>query len=902
GIDTVKQVETFGRISRHFHLTVPEDLRLAELNTIDKIAAYIRSRLGESSPVPTEVGADAPSDPGRVVQGEVSTEETASPMVLRFEPRVTALEDLLPGRTRSLVGRKLLVTCDGHGLWERVATRLGAAGARLVTLGRGQKVHYPCDFLDPVETAAVMDQVLADHPDLNGLVHLLPVDAFLDGGSGESRAEIAVAVKSLFAAVQRLQPRLARDGLVAAVSFNSVVFAYDQNDRPVYPAFAGMAGLLKTVAREIPEARVKTVDLAADDPAGALDEAAEALAAEIGGSDRRVEVGYRDGRRFGLCLLPAAPAADGALLVDGDTVLVTGGARGITFFILQGLAARWHGELVIFGRSEIEEEAPELGAAADEGAIVSLLRQRHPRAKPVDLKRMAAKVIAARQSRENIEKLRQAGLRVRYRAVDVTDGDAVGKALKGETKIDVLIHAAGLEESQPLAKKSLAQFSRVFDTKVAGLGHLLEALQDHGLRSVIGFSSVTARLGNAGQADYTAANDMLGRLLQRFQQRHPETVCKTLAWTAWDGAGMATGETVRRVLAERGLTFLPLARGVACFVDELADASAREAVFTGRDRAMDPDGLLGSPAPFIDTRTVRTAGESVFERTLTMARDRFLDDHTRAGVPIFLGATGIEAMAEAAVLQDGCGRVPVALTEFHIPYGIKLLKGRPRTIEISARQDGDATYRCAIESRFVDPAGHRVGEAKRHFEGRFEVAQRWPGAPRVQWPELPRPAAPEDVQALLYHPKRLFMDGLFRTVTAVDGFDGQRLLVRIAHPEPREFFAGEPTPRFVTDVQLIDAMFQTGGMLEVLTSGDIVLPYSIRHLRWYGPPRRGAVYRCLTERIASGEKTITYRLTLADEDHRAVVEIEGFEMVKVDRLQPEDRIAERLVGDLRKAS
>jgi hypothetical protein len=33
-----------------------------------------------------------------------------------------------------------------------------------------------------------------------------------------------------------------------------------------------------------------------------------------------------------------------------------------------------------------------------------------------------------------------------------------------------------------------------------------------------------------------------------------------------------------------------------------------------------------------------------------------------------------------------------------------------------------------------------------------------------------------------------------------------------------------------------------------------------------------------------------------------VVEIEGFEMVKVDRLQPEDRIAERLVGDLRKAS
>jgi 3-oxoacyl-(acyl-carrier-protein) synthase/NAD(P)-dependent dehydrogenase (short-subunit alcohol dehydrogenase family)/acyl carrier protein len=902
GIDTVKQVETFGRISRHFSLAVPEDLRLAELNTIDKLAAFIRARLGETPPVAAQEEGAAAAAPEGGVLGEASMADADTPAVSRFEPQVTALEDLAPGLDGSLAGRKLLVTCDGHGLWERVATRLGQGGARLVTLGQGENLDYRCDFVDPAETAAAMDRVLTDHPDLNGLLHLMPVDAFLDGGSGESRAEIAVAIKSLFAALQRLQPRLAAEGILAAVSFNSVVFAYDRNRQPVHPAFAGMAGLLKTVAREIPEARVKVVDLAADDPAAALDEAADALAAEICGSDRRVEVGYRHGRRFGLSLVPAAPATDGALIADGDTVLVTGGARGITFAILQALAERWRGELLIFGRSEIGPEDPDLGAAVDEGGIISLLRRRQTEAKPVDLKRLAAKVLAARQSRENLEKLRQTGIRVRYQTVDVTDREAVGKALADEPKINVLIHAAGLEESRPLAKKSLAQFARVFDTKVVGLGNLLDALEDHSLRSAIGFSSVTARLGNAGQADYTAANDMLGRMLQRFQQRHPETVCKPLAWTAWDGAGMATRETVRQVLSQRGLTFLPLAQGAGFFMDELADASAGEAVFTGPDRAMDPDGLLDPPAPFIDARVKRTAQGSVFRRTLEMHRDRFLDDHTRAGVPIFLGATGIEAMAEAAVLHDGRGRLPTVLTDFRIPYGIKLLKGRAKTIEIGARQDGDTACRCTIESHFLDPAGRRVGEAKRHFEGRFELAERWPKAPRVHWPDLPRPAAPEDVQALLYHPRRLFMDGLFRTVTAVDGFDGQRLLVRIAHPEPREFFAGVNEPRFATDVQLIDAMFQTGGMLEVLTSGDIVLPFGIQRLRWYGPPRRGAVYRCLTERVASAEKTVTYRLTLADAADRAVVEIEGFEMVKVDRLQPEDRIAARLVGDLRKAS
>jgi NAD(P)-dependent dehydrogenase (short-subunit alcohol dehydrogenase family) len=824
------------------------------------------------------------------------------PAVSRFEPRVTALADLPPAADGLLAGRKLLVTCDSHGLWQRVATRLGQAGARFVTMGQGRDLDYGCDFVDAAETAAVMDRVLADHPDLNGLVHLLPVDAFLDGGSGESRAEIAVAVKSLFAAVQRLQPRLAQNGLLAAVSFNSVVFAYDRNDRPVYPAFAGMAGLLKTVAREIPETRVKVVDLGAEDPAGALDEAADALAAEIGGPDRRVEVGYSGGRRFGLRLLPAAPADEGALIADGDTVLVTGGARGIACAILQALAERWRGELVIFGRSEIGPEDPELGSAVDEAAIISILRRRHPETKPVDLRRSAAKVLAARQSRDNLEKLRRAGIRVRYRAVDVTDAEAVAKALEDEPRVNVLVHAAGLEESQPLVKKSLSQFNRVFDTKVLGMTHLLDALRDHPLRGVIGFSSVTARLGNAGQADYTAANDMLGRMLQRFQQRHPETACKTLAWTAWNGAGMATRETVRRVLTQRGLTFLPLEQGVGFFLDELKDTTTPETVFTGLDRGMDPDGLLDAPAPFIDVRTVRSPDGSVFERTLTLERDRFLDDHTRAGVPIFLGATGIEAMAEAALWQDGRGRVPVVLTDFHIPYGIKLLKGRPKPVEISARRDGDAAYRCAIDSHFVGPAGRRSGEAKRHFEGRFELAGRWPEAPRVHWPDLPRPAAPEDVQTLLYHPRRLFMDGLFRTVTSVDGFDGQRLLVGIAHPASGEFFAGVSDPPFVTDVQLIDAMFQTGGMLEVLTSGDIVLPYGIRRLRWYGPPRRGVAYRCLTERTAGAEKTITYRSTLAGEDDRAVVEIEGFEMVKVDRLRPEDRIAERLVGGVRKAS
>jgi acyl carrier protein len=49
GIDTVKQVEIFGKVSAHFGLDVPEDLRLNDLNTIAKIGDY----LGRTRPWPT---------------------------------------------------------------------------------------------------------------------------------------------------------------------------------------------------------------------------------------------------------------------------------------------------------------------------------------------------------------------------------------------------------------------------------------------------------------------------------------------------------------------------------------------------------------------------------------------------------------------------------------------------------------------------------------------------------------------------------------------------------------------------------------------------------------------------------------------------------------------------------
>ncbi len=45
GIDTVKQVEIFGKVAGKFGFSVPDDLKLRDLNTIAKLGEYVSSKV-----------------------------------------------------------------------------------------------------------------------------------------------------------------------------------------------------------------------------------------------------------------------------------------------------------------------------------------------------------------------------------------------------------------------------------------------------------------------------------------------------------------------------------------------------------------------------------------------------------------------------------------------------------------------------------------------------------------------------------------------------------------------------------------------------------------------------------------------------------------------------------------
>ncbi|MCG8471269.1 MAG: KR domain-containing protein, partial [Desulfobacterales bacterium] len=894
GIDTVKQVEVFGKISAEFGLDVPENLQLRDLNTIAKLAGYIGQQGGGSAaPAATPSDAVTPISVPAFEEGGVN----------RYAIRIKQLNDR-SGVHFDLHKKTLLLTMDKHGFGEQVKEVAEARGARVITLGESG-CHYTCDLADHAKLVETLSEMKRREPSIDGLLHLFPMDGFMEGCPQGTSSDAQGSIKGLFLMIRELKEALDRDGaVIGALSVGSVVFPYgEKGARASHPAFAGISGMLKTVNKEYDKTLVRLVDLAPGITKNDARMAAAAFMGELTNGSKRVETGLESGRRFGLRLVAEDSTKGAPLMKAGDTLVVTGGARGITYEILKDVVSHAACNLVILSRSDIDGLDPRFATGeVSEGQIMAALRAEMKGVKPLELKRAASKIMKIRETRDNLDRLREKAASVVYHAVDAADEAGVAKVLSGYAQVDGVVHAAGLEESAMIEKKELSSFNRVFDTKIKGAENLMGALKGKTPRFFITFSSVTARFGNEGQIDYTCANDMLGRMVQKFGEENG-CIAKVMDWTAWSGTGMATNATVKMVLESRGLTFLPLERGVSLFMGELAGTESCESLFTGPDIAFDRDFMFEEvdaadferQTPFIDDVREKAADKMVFSRVLDLKRDLFLMDHSMKDVPIFLGATGIETMAEAASRVLGKEGVRLeSLTDFSIPYGIKILKQQPKELEIEAAKStkADDALDCRITSTFRK--GKIVGKTTLHYEGTCRFTDKPVEERFIELPRFKKVSFDGSVDELVYHPERLFMDGSFKTICDITSFDGEILVTKVIHNGEREFFKGETRPEFFTDVIMVDAMFQTGGLFEFLTTSELVLPYGLEKFEFIRPVERGREYYVITQRVASDERTNTYRMMLTDLEGRVYLDLTNFRMVKLSRLDEQHKISEKV--------
>jgi NAD(P)-dependent dehydrogenase (short-subunit alcohol dehydrogenase family)/acyl carrier protein len=603
GIDSIKRIEILGNFQQLYAspdnpVSEKEMEKLTTIRTLRGIVEWLARFLRAASPMqpPTEEALAAreiagPEPADKVKQGR--TEESAREGSVR-RYTLTLADTPIHSQAGSMdIAGVMVLTDDESGIAEAMIGSLSQRGheAALVRAGRETTEtapgRYVADFTSPKGIAELLSLIRQRQGPIGGLVHLLPFktsQSFLEMDLAAWRGRLQVEVKSLFHLAKGLHEDLKnaaqRSGacLLAATGMGGAFVADRPTISEVFPGQGGVAGLMKTLAHEWPEIRVKVVDLNPRDPSAVL---ATHLFQELFTTSDQNEVGYQGRRRVTLKPTSAPLEPDGhppALAIDPSwVILITGGARGITAEVGRHLAERYHPTLLLVGRSPLppSTESPEtVGLTSPRELKAKLMARLVDEGRPVALTQVEAsyeRLIQEREIRSNLAAMARAGARVQYFSADVRDetalGDLIDRIYQTYGKIDGVIHGAGVIEDKLVKDKLPESFDRVFDTKVDGAFILSRKLRPDSLKFLVFFTSVAGRFGNKGQGDYAAANEVLNRLALHLDSRWPARVL-SVGWGPWAEVGMVSPE-LQRQLALRGIELISPAEGCLRMDEEL---------------------------------------------------------------------------------------------------------------------------------------------------------------------------------------------------------------------------------------------------------------------------------------------------------------------------------------------
>jgi NAD(P)-dependent dehydrogenase (short-subunit alcohol dehydrogenase family) len=301
--------------------------------------------------------------------------------------------------------------------------------------------------------------------------------------------------------------------------------------------------------------------------------------------DPAVEIGHTLDGRWRLGLQRSCGGDSRGLDLTGDSVvIVTGGARGVTASVALALAERHRLRLVLVGRSPMP--APEPPATRNIEKLSELRRfliddlraNSSNKVTPAQIDRVLKRLVENREIQTNLAAMRAHGADVEYHAADVRDGEAFERLIDVVYakwgRIDGVIHGAGIIDDKSIHEKSLQSFEAVYATKVAPALAMARKLRPDTLKFVVFFSSVAARFGNAGQSDYSAANEVLNKLAARLSRAWSKVHIVSINWGPWAG-GMASDELLR-LYASRNIHPMIVAAGVSACLEELGRGACGE--------------------------------------------------------------------------------------------------------------------------------------------------------------------------------------------------------------------------------------------------------------------------------------------------------------------------------------
>jgi hypothetical protein len=625
---------------------------------------------------------------------------------------------------------------------------------------------------------------------------------------------------------------------------------------------AGLPALVKTAALEWPRASLKAIDLERADRTPV--QLATAIADELLAGGGEIEVALpAAGGRATLRSVAEAVVPGTPVIAANDVVVVSGGARGVTAACVVEWATRCPARFVLLGRTALAPE-PEAcrGIADDAGLKKALFNQARANGEspsPAELVARVRDVQGNREVRNTLAAIAAAGAQARYEAVDVTDAaalDAVLARVRSEWgPVAGVVHAAGVLADKRIAQKTDAQFESVFRTKVDGLRALLAATAADPLKLLCVFSSVSARCGNTGQADYAMANEVLAKVAWAESRRRPGLVARSLGWGPWE-AGMVTPQ-LRDRFAALGVPMIPLQVGARMFADEMAGAQRAqvELVLGGEPR---PEALLSEGA---DARV------QSLEIAVARSSHEYLEGHAINGQPVLPLVLAAEWITRAArSFRPGLPQVAV--------HDIKVLKG----IRLGGFENGGdrftiqatplpAARGAQLQMTLRDAHGHTNYSARVELRcaGSTSVAEgRMPGS---DLPEL----ALEPWRGEPLYRDLLFHRGRFELIDRLDGISDDGIAATLRGVQ----HAGWNGESWHLDVAALDAGLQLAVVFGQRVLGGPNLPTGIDRIRTFGAAPSAGLLNATAYRRKSGPSSLTTDIVFTDVGGQCVAELIG---------------------------
>ena len=583
----------------------------------------------------------------------------------------------------------------------------------------------------------------------------------------------------------------------------------------------GAAGLAKTLHLEAPHVRTTVVHIAPEP------DAIDRIVAEVAATTAFSEVEYAaDGSRRVPVLrpLPVRAARTEAALTTTDVLLVTGGGKGITAECALALAEDSGCRLALLGRSD---------PATD------------------------------RELADNLDRMAQRGVTLRYARADVTDPAQVGVAVATLAEqlggpVTAILHGSGRNEPTALTSVSPDTVRATLAPKVDGLRNVLEAVDGDRLRLLVALGSIIGRAGLRGEAHYSVANEWLGDLVTRYGAGHPGCRTLVLEWSVWSGVGMGERLSVVEALSRQGVTPITPDQGLATLRRLVADPTTPPVVvISGRTEGIHTVERDTPALPllrFVDRALVRYHGvELVVETDLNAGTDPYLADHLLDGNLLFPAVLGMEAMAQVTAALTGWTEAPtITGAEFARP--IVVPPDGSTTIRIAAVRTGDDTVEVVIQSA-------ETAFAVDHFRARLHRrdGDPAPGAPEQVDDGLP--PVPLDPATDMYG-DLLFQGGRFQRLRGYRRSAARDVDAIVEALPQTQWFAGFlPGELLLGDPGVRDALMHGN---QVCVPDATLLPVRVDEIRPGGARTAGGELRfCATERSRDGD-TYVYDIALRD--------------------------------------